>query len=76
MNPDGFLSGGKKEKSRRKQLSSFSWNTISEKDIEEGFNRKENFAGLNPTPYMKIIDMKGRDKKVHHGIEVGLNFSF
>jgi hypothetical protein len=49
---------------------------VSEDIIKEAFKRKPLIPELNPELYIKIVELKGKDRKSHQGVEIGLKFSF
>lgn len=77
MDADEVLTGKKKDESTIEDALYASLDSpIPVESIKEGFNKKPLIKSLNPEPFIKIVDVKGKDRKVHQGIEVGLDFSF
>ena len=80
MDADEVLTGKKKkqpvESNHTDALYSHMGKPVSKEILESVFKKKPIFPSLNPKPFMKIVEVKGKDRKVCRGIEVGLNFSF
>ena len=77
MDADEVLTGKKKKESIIEDaLFSSLGMPVSDEALEEVFKNKPLFPKLNPKPFVKIVDMKGRDRKIHKGIEIGLEFEF
>ena len=77
MDADEVLTGKKRDESTIEDAlySSFG-KPVSEDIIKEAFKRKPLIPELNPEPYVKIVELKGKDRKPHQGVEIGLKFSF
>ena len=80
MDADEILMGKKKkqpvESNPTDALYSHMGKPDSKEILESVFKKKPIFPDMNPKPFMKIVEVKGKDRKVCRGIEVGLNFSF
>lgn len=77
MDADEVLTGKKKKEHTTKDvLFSAIGKPVQEDMIKEVFQKKSFLPDLNPKPFVKIVELKGKDRKVHQGLEVGLKFSF
>lgn len=80
MEADEVLTGKKKKQSEESKpinaLYSHMGKPVSHDILESVFKKKHLLPELNPKPFIKIVDVKGKDRKVRHGIEVGFELSF
>ena len=77
MEEDEVLTGKKKDESTIEDaLYSSLGKPVSEDVIKEAFKKKPLIPELNPEPYVKIVELKGKNRKSHQGVEIGLKFSF
>lgn len=77
MDADEVLTGRKRHNDTKEDsLYSFLGKPVSEEVLKEVFEKRPKLPEINPKPYIKVIKTKGEDRKMHHGIEVGLEVSF
>ena len=79
MDADEVLTGKKNkqpvESNHTDALYSHMGKPVSKEILESVFKKKTLLPELNPKPFIKIVDVKGKDRKVRHGIEVGFELS-
>lgn len=80
MDADEVLTGKTKkqpvESTPSDALYSHMGKPVSKEVLKSVFKKKPLLPELNPMPFIKIVELKGKGRKVRHGIEVGFNLSF
>jgi len=77
MDADEVLTGKKETESVPiDALHSYIGKPISEDLLCEVFKKPPLIPSMNPKPIVKIVDMKGKDRKIRPCLELGLEFSF
>lgn len=77
MDADEVLTGKRRQEGVPKDaLYDYFGKPISEELLCEVFKKPPLIPLMNPKPFVKIVNMKGKDKKIKPCLELGIEFSF